>query len=67
MKRTYWSTITSPFQTFAAWVDDEGRLVRFNLRATGQPGRLVEFNPTQKMFTSPDDPATEDYIAGRFG
>jgi O-6-methylguanine DNA methyltransferase len=35
MKRTYWSTITSPFQTFAAWVDDEGRLVRFNLRATG--------------------------------
>jgi methylated-DNA-[protein]-cysteine S-methyltransferase len=34
MKR-YWALIQSPFQTFAAWVDDEGRLLRFNLRATG--------------------------------
>ena len=34
MKR-YWALIQSPFQTFAAWVDDEGRLLRFHLRATG--------------------------------
>ena len=34
MKR-YWAPITSPFQTFAAWVDEEGRLLRFHLRATG--------------------------------
>jgi methylated-DNA-[protein]-cysteine S-methyltransferase len=34
MKR-YWALIQSPFQTFAAWVDEEGRLLRFNLRATG--------------------------------
>lgn len=34
MKR-YWHTIDSPFQTFAAWVDEEGRLLRFNLRAKG--------------------------------
>jgi methylated-DNA-[protein]-cysteine S-methyltransferase len=34
MKR-YWSLIDSPFQKFAAWVDEEGRLLRFNLRATG--------------------------------
>ena len=27
--------IDSPFQKFAAWVDEEGRLLRFNLRATG--------------------------------
>jgi methylated-DNA-[protein]-cysteine S-methyltransferase len=33
--RHYWALIESPFQTFAAWVDDEGRLLRFNLRATG--------------------------------
>jgi len=32
MKR-YWSLIDSPFQKFAAWVDEEGRLLRFNLRA----------------------------------
>jgi methylated-DNA-[protein]-cysteine S-methyltransferase len=33
--RKYWSLIESPFQKFAAWVDEEGRLLRFNLRATG--------------------------------
>jgi phosphate transport system ATP-binding protein len=30
-------------------------------------GRVVEFGPTTKMFTSPDDKRTEDYITGRFG
>jgi len=30
-------------------------------------GRLVEFCDTQKMFTSPDQQETEDYITGRFG
>jgi methylated-DNA-[protein]-cysteine S-methyltransferase len=34
MKR-YWDIIESPFSTFAAWVDEKGRLLRFNLRATG--------------------------------
>ena len=35
MSKRYWSLIDSPFQKFAAWVDDEGRLLRFNLRAAG--------------------------------
>ncbi len=39
----------------------------FNLRATGEPGRLVEFSPTKKMFSNPDQDATEAYISGRFG
>ncbi|MCU1289496.1 MAG: pstB [Acidobacteria bacterium] len=30
-------------------------------------GKLIEFNPTQKMFTNPDERLTEDYITGRFG
>jgi len=30
-------------------------------------GKLVEVNPTDKMFTNPDDKLTEDYITGRFG
>jgi methylated-DNA-[protein]-cysteine S-methyltransferase len=34
MKR-YWSFIDSPFQSFAAWVDEDGRLLRFHLRAAG--------------------------------
>jgi phosphate transport system ATP-binding protein len=39
----------------------------FNLAAPGGPGRLVEMNPTKKVFNVPDDPATEAYISGRFG
>jgi phosphate transport system ATP-binding protein len=30
-------------------------------------GKLVEVNPTRKMFTNPDEKLTEDYITGRFG
>jgi phosphate transport system ATP-binding protein len=30
-------------------------------------GNLVEFDKTEKMFTTPSDKRTEDYITGRFG
>ncbi|HKP71158.1 MAG TPA: phosphate ABC transporter ATP-binding protein PstB [Pyrinomonadaceae bacterium] len=30
-------------------------------------GKLIEFNPTEKMFQNPDEKLTEDYITGRFG
>ena len=30
-------------------------------------GTLVEFGPTQQVFTKPDKQQTEDYITGRFG
>ncbi len=30
-------------------------------------GKLIEFNPTEKLFTTPDIKQTEDYITGRFG
>jgi phosphate transport system ATP-binding protein len=33
----------------------------------GQPGGIVEIGPTQKMFSNPDDPRTEQYVSGRFG
>ena len=39
----------------------------FNLAAAGQPGELVEMNPTAKIFGNPDEKATEAYISGRFG
>jgi phosphate transport system ATP-binding protein len=39
----------------------------FNLAGVGQPGHLVEFNPTEKIFSNPDEKSTEDYISGRFG
>jgi phosphate transport system ATP-binding protein len=30
-------------------------------------GELVEFGPSRKIFTDPDDRRTEDYVTGRFG
>ncbi len=30
-------------------------------------GKLIEFNKTEKIFTTPSDKRTEDYITGRFG
>lgn len=30
-------------------------------------GKLIEVNPTDKMFTNPESKTTEDYITGRFG
>jgi len=30
-------------------------------------GELIEFGGTNKMFTAPQDPRTQDYITGRFG
>ena len=56
--------VTHNLQQAARVSDDTGF---FNLKATGEPGHLVEFNPTKKMFANPDDPATEAYISGRFG
>ncbi|MEN9934560.1 MAG: hypothetical protein RLZZ387_1139 [Chloroflexota bacterium] len=30
-------------------------------------GELVEFAPTDRLFTAPRDGRAEDYISGRFG
>jgi phosphate transport system ATP-binding protein len=33
----------------------------------GAPGTLVEFGPTNTIFTNPTEQRTEDYVTGRFG
>ena len=33
----------------------------------GEPGKIVEVGPTEKIFDDPDDPRTADYVHGRFG
>ena len=30
-------------------------------------GELIEFDDTEKIFTTPGDKRTQDYITGRFG
>ncbi|MFI2612446.1 phosphate ABC transporter ATP-binding protein PstB [Kitasatospora sp. NPDC018619] len=49
----------------AARVSD--RTAFFNLAGVGQPGKLVELDDTQRIFSNPQVQATEDYISGRFG
>ena len=56
--------VTHNMQQAARVSDDTGF---FNLKAAGEPGHLVEFNNTKKMFTNPDNESTEAYISGRFG
>ena len=48
----------------AARISD--RTAFFTVAESGA-GVLVEFNDTQKLFTTPTDPRTEAYITGRFG
>ena len=39
----------------------------FNIAGTGMPGRLIEYDTTEKMFSNPSVKATEDYVSGKFG
>ena len=39
----------------------------FLLMGEDRAGELIEFGPTEKIFTNPADPRTLDYIEGRFG
>ena len=65
LKSDYTIVIVTHNMQQAARVSDETGF--FNLKATGEPGHLVEFNSTQKMFANPDNESTEAYISGRFG
>ncbi len=59
LKRDYTIVIVTHNMQQAARVSD--RTAFFML------GKMVEFNPTIKMFQNPDEKLTEDYITGRFG
>ncbi len=65
LKDDYTIVIVTHNMQQAARVSEETAF--FNLKATGEPGHLVEFNSTSQMFTNPDEEATEAYISGRFG
>ncbi|MBI4114980.1 MAG: phosphate ABC transporter ATP-binding protein [Candidatus Omnitrophica bacterium] len=59
MKQDYTIVIVTHNMQQAARVSDE--TAYFYL------GELVEFGPTEKIFTTPSKKETEDYITGRFG
>lgn len=65
LKRYYTIIIVTHNMQQAARVSDQTGF--FNLPAADQPGRLVELDDTEKIFSNPAKKATEDYISGRFG
>lgn len=48
----------------AARVSD---MTAFMLADEDRAGHLIEYGPTEELFTNPKDKRTEDYITGRFG
>ncbi len=65
LKQSYTIVIVTHNMQQAARVSD--RTAFFNLAGVGQPGKLVEYGETGKIFSNPTQKATEDYISGRFG
>ncbi|MCK2236573.1 MULTISPECIES: phosphate ABC transporter ATP-binding protein PstB [unclassified Crossiella] len=65
LKKEYTIVIVTHNMQQAARVSDQTAF--FNLAGVGQPGRLVEVDDTEKIFSNPTQKATEDYISGRFG
>jgi phosphate transport system ATP-binding protein len=65
LKDNYTIVIVTHNMQQAARVSD--RTGFFNLEATGKPGRLVEIDHTEVIFTNPANQATTDYVTGRFG
>jgi phosphate transport system ATP-binding protein len=65
LKDRYTIIIVTHNMQQAARVSD--RTAFFSIERTGEPGRLVEYDDTQKIFSNPREKRTEDYITGRFG
>jgi phosphate transport system ATP-binding protein len=65
LKRDYTIIIVTHNMQQAARVSDQTGF--FNLPAADLPGRLVELDDTERIFSNPREKATEDYISGRFG
>ena len=65
LKKDYTIVIVTHNMQQAARVSD--RTGFFTIEGSGKPGRLVEIDDTQKIFSNPGEQRTEDYITGRFG
>ena len=65
LKNDYTVVIVTHNMQQASRVSDKTAF--FNIAGTGKPGKLIEFDETEKIFTSPSVQATEDYVSGRFG
>ncbi len=68
LKSDYSIIIVTHNMQQAARVSDRTAFFSVDVNDAGmRTGRLVEYGPTDKLFTSPDHEETEQYITGRFG
>ncbi|WP_020578155.1 phosphate ABC transporter ATP-binding protein PstB [Actinopolymorpha alba] len=65
LKEKYTIVIVTHNMQQAARVSDNTAF--FNLAGQGKPGKLIEMDSTQRIFSNPSEKATEAYITGRFG
>ncbi|MBG6108479.1 phosphate ABC transporter ATP-binding protein PstB [Frigoribacterium sp. CG_9.8] len=65
LKLDYTIVIVTHNMQQASRVSD--RTAFFNIAGTGKPGRLIEYNDTNTIFSKPSIQATEDYVSGKFG
>jgi phosphate transport system ATP-binding protein len=68
LKTDYSIVIVTHNMQQAARVSDRTAFFSVDVNDTGQrTGRLVEYDDTARIFTSPKVAETEQYITGRFG
>ena len=65
LKKRYTVVIVTHNMQQAARISDYTGF--FYIENMGDPGRLWEFDETNKMFSAPERSETEDYVTGRFG
>jgi phosphate transport system ATP-binding protein len=65
LKNTYNIVIVTHNMQQAARVSD--RTGFFTIEGTGKPGKLIEMDATEKIFATPKQQETQDYVMGRFG
>jgi phosphate transport system ATP-binding protein len=65
LKREYTIVIVTHNMQQASRVSDKTAF--FNIAGTGKPGKLIEYDETQRIFSNPSVQATEDYVSGKFG
>ena len=65
LKKTYTVVIVTHNMQQAARISDFTGF--FYIVNMGDPGRLWEFDETEKIFSNPERKETEDYVTGRFG
>ena len=69
LKQDYSIVIVTHNMQQAARVSDRTAFLMGELDASEKhrTGRVVEYDETEKVFTNPSNPRTEDYVTGKVG